>query len=85
MIKSCKGLLDVGDPRLWWTATQEALGLQPLFFLPEHISALHDLPLHHHDPFDRALIAQATIEDLTFLTTDSRIEPYATDRLRILL
>ena len=84
MIKSCKGLLDVGDPRLWWDSAQRELGLQPLMFLPEHISALYDLPLHHHDPFDRALIAQATVEDLTFLTTDSRIEHYASDRLRVL-
>jgi PIN domain nuclease of toxin-antitoxin system len=84
MIKVCKGLLEVGDVRLWWDDTREKLGLQPLLFLPDHISALYDLPLHHHDPFDRALIAQATVEDLTFLTTDGRIEQYASDRLRVL-
>jgi PIN domain nuclease of toxin-antitoxin system len=84
MIKTCKGLLEVRDPRSWWMRTQEDLGLQPLMLLPEHISALYDLPLHHHDPFDRALIAQATVEDLGFLTTDSRIDPYASDRLRVL-
>jgi PIN domain nuclease of toxin-antitoxin system len=85
MIKACKGSLDVGDPRLWWEETQRALGLEPLFLSAEHIAALYDLPLHHHDPFDRALIAQATVEDLTFLTTDSRIEHYASDRLRVMV
>jgi PIN domain nuclease of toxin-antitoxin system len=84
MIKSRKGSLDVGDPRGWWSETQRLLEAEPLLVKPDHIAALHDLPLHHHDPFDRALIAQATVEDLTFLTTDSRIEEYASDRLRVL-
>jgi PIN domain nuclease of toxin-antitoxin system len=84
MIKACKGNLDVGDPRLWWEETQRALLLEPLFLSAGHIAALYDLPFHHHDPFDRALIAQATTEDLTFLTTDARLDLYASDRLRVL-
>ena len=34
------------------------------------------LPLHHKDPFDRLLIAQAEIEGLTLLTPDSAFAPY---------
>jgi PIN domain nuclease of toxin-antitoxin system len=58
--------------------------LQPLSFKADHIAALYDLPLHHHDPFDRALLAQATVEGLTLLTTDVRLESYASGRLRVL-
>jgi PIN domain nuclease of toxin-antitoxin system len=85
MIKHCKGLLELRNPRGWWGDTQATLGLQPLALTPDHIAAVYDLPYHHRDPFDRALIAQAMVEDLTFLTTDAGLEPYACDRLRIVL
>jgi len=35
-----------------------------------------DLPVHHRDPFDRLLIAQARCEGLTVLTADPRIAQY---------
>lgn len=28
------------------------------------------LPYHHHDPFDRALIAQCVAENLAFVSSD---------------
>lgn len=34
------------------------------------------LPLHHRDPFDRLLVAQARLEDLVLVTRDSRITQY---------
>ncbi len=34
------------------------------------------LPLHHKDPFDRMLIAQAEIEGLTIATPDHAFAPY---------
>ncbi|AOS62612.1 type II toxin-antitoxin system VapC family toxin [Actinoalloteichus hymeniacidonis] len=34
------------------------------------------LPLHHRDPFDRLLIAQARCESLTLLTGDTMLESY---------
>jgi PIN domain nuclease of toxin-antitoxin system len=48
-------------------------------FLPitfEHAWAVSQLPLHHRDPFDRMLIAQARCEDLTLLTADHVIAAY---------
>ena len=84
MIKAMRGTLDVGDPRQWWTETLAALALQPLSYRPAHIAAIFDLPPVHRDPFDRALIAQATVEDLTLLTTDAVIPQYATARFRVL-
>ncbi len=41
-----------------------------------HILALESLPLHHRDPFDRLLIAQAQIEDVTLLTHDAVFAQY---------
>jgi PIN domain nuclease of toxin-antitoxin system len=43
-----------------------------------HRHALHvcNLPLHHHDPFDRLLIAQAQLESLTLVTADAQFERY---------
>ncbi|HET6601735.1 MAG TPA: type II toxin-antitoxin system VapC family toxin [Gaiella sp.] len=34
------------------------------------------LPLHHTDPFDRLLIAQARLEGLTIVTRDERLAEY---------
>lgn len=42
----------------------------------EHVLAVRDLPLHHRDPFDRMLIAQAQVENLTLVTRDPRILKY---------
>ena len=41
-----------------------------------HIGAIRALPLHHRDPFDRMLIAQARAEGLTILTADRRFAAY---------
>lgn len=35
-----------------------------------------DLPIHHKDPFDRMLIAQALIEGLTIITVDQKFKLY---------
>ena len=83
MIKSMKGTLDVGDPRQWWTEALAALALQPLPYRPEHIAAIYELPPAHQDPFDRALVAQATVEELALVTTDREILRFASPRLRV--
>jgi PIN domain nuclease of toxin-antitoxin system len=43
----------------------------------EHILGLEELPLHHKDPFDRLLIAQAKIEGATLITRDPIFANYA--------
>lgn len=42
----------------------------------EHGVAAARLPMHHRDPFDRVLIAQAQLEGLTIVTADPRFELY---------
>lgn len=46
-----------------------------------HAEAAGDLPLHHRDPFDRMLVAQARLERLTLVTRDARLDRYDTSIL----
>jgi PIN domain nuclease of toxin-antitoxin system len=51
-------------------------GTQILGLDPDAALAVGDLPLHHRDPFDRLLIAQAQAEKLTVVTADRRFADY---------
>jgi PIN domain nuclease of toxin-antitoxin system len=51
-------------------------GIQPLVVTHAHALAAGELPLHHRDPFDRLLIAQARLEGMTVLTTDRVFAQY---------
>ena len=42
----------------------------------EHVKKATNLPLIHRDPFDRMLIAQAAIEDMSIITVDENIMKY---------
>jgi PIN domain nuclease of toxin-antitoxin system len=42
----------------------------------EHADMAGSLPLHHTDPFDRMLVAQASIEGLVLLTQDRKLLRY---------
>lgn len=42
----------------------------------EHILQLDKLPSHHKDPFDRILISQAKVENLTLITSDQKFRKY---------
>jgi PIN domain nuclease of toxin-antitoxin system len=80
---------------LWEIATKRSLGkLTAPDDLPDRIpnegfswlsvSASHawevrQLPMHHRDPFDRVLVAQALIERLPVVTADPRFQPYGVD------
>ena len=52
------------------------LGWTELPFRIRYAAAVAVLPPHHHDPFDRALIAQAMVEELTLVTSDPVAERY---------
>lgn len=52
-------------------------GFEPLAVSWDHARAVHDLPHHHRDPFDRMLIAQAITEPLRLLTHDTTLARYS--------
>ena len=85
VLKSSKGKLSIGDPRAWWTEALAHLGAISLPFKADHVSEIASLAPIHQDPFDRALIAQATVEGLTLATTDGEIGKYASARFRVVL
>jgi len=54
----------------------EDLGIRILPYTAEHAFHLFDLPLHHGDPFDRQIIAQAVSEKIPILTSDEKFSLY---------
>ena len=51
-------------------------GLEMLPVDWSHAAAVETMPFHHRDPFDRLLIAQAQLEDLTIVTGDPAFRKY---------
>ena len=72
-IKSAIGKLDIPDNYLDVLLNQNFKEL-PVSW--QHACKVRHLPMHHEDPFDRLLIAQALIEDLTILSVDKIIPEY---------
>jgi PIN domain nuclease of toxin-antitoxin system len=52
-------------------------GYSELPIISDHVVATESLPLLNRDPFDRILVAQATVEGVTLLTIDSLVSQYA--------
>ena len=63
------------DPRLLRRGLLDN-GYGELPILSDHVVALDSLPPIHKDPFDRLLVAQATVEGITLLTADSIVAKY---------
>ncbi|MDZ7674314.1 MAG: type II toxin-antitoxin system VapC family toxin [Acidimicrobiales bacterium] len=72
-IKRRLGKLDVPDTL---TEAIPKAGFEPLDIGFEHAAAAGRLPLHHRDPFDRMLVAQAQLEHLTVVSRDRTFERY---------
>jgi PIN domain nuclease of toxin-antitoxin system len=51
-------------------------GYSELPIMSDHVVAVEDLPAIHKDPFDRLLVAQATVEGITLLTLDLVVARY---------
>ncbi|MBX3172447.1 MAG: type II toxin-antitoxin system VapC family toxin [Candidatus Eremiobacteraeota bacterium] len=72
-IKEGTGKLEL--PEDFFSAlSQEAF--EALAVTARHTEGLRKLPFHHRDPFDRMLIAQARLENLTLLTRDQVVTLY---------
>lgn len=72
-IKLAIGKLSVnGDIAQALAATQ----FRQLPVTVDHALTVQRLPLHHRDPFDRMLIAQANLEGLTFVSRDPWVANY---------
>ncbi|MFV0643160.1 MAG: type II toxin-antitoxin system VapC family toxin [Sphingomonadaceae bacterium] len=75
-IKRSIGKLDV--PEQVFDIAVDA-GCRPLPISWTHAEAAAALPLHHTDPFDRMLIAQARCEGLRLVSSDRKLAAYDVD------
>jgi len=94
-----KNLVFVSAVVVWEIRIKEALGKleiprnfkrvlesQPFEMLDitvEHAHAVRDLPVHHRDPFDRMLVAQAKTEGFTLVTHDVRLKKYKVSLMEV--
>jgi PIN domain nuclease of toxin-antitoxin system len=73
-IKAALGRLELPEP---FEAGVDESGFERLAIGFTHARVAARLPLHHADPFDRMLVAQAQVEDLTLISHDRRLAAYA--------
>ena len=76
-IKTSIGKLDLGND--WLQNIEHYMKdntIENMPVKPQHCNLLTELPLHHRDPFDRMLIAQAQYENLALVTADKHIHQY---------
>jgi PIN domain nuclease of toxin-antitoxin system len=73
-IKSRLGKIEA-DPARLADAIKDS-GFIELPVSSRHAARVVQLPLHHHDPFDRLLIAQSLCEPLILLTADETLTQY---------
>jgi PIN domain nuclease of toxin-antitoxin system len=73
-IKSGIGKLEMGEAEMRQAVRDLRATIIP--FTPQHAYRLFSLPLHHRDPFDRMLIATATVENIPLVGSDRKFKSY---------
>ena len=77
LIKVQSGKLNLPRPAVPYVLRKLAEnGIEMLSISIDHLLALERLPMHHHDPFDRILIAQSLEENLPIVTSDPLFARY---------
>lgn len=77
-IKSSLGRLEL--PATVEEGVEES-GFERLPVTFAHAERVAHLPLHHRDPFDRMLVAQAQVEELTLVTRDEGLRAYEVEMM----
>jgi PIN domain nuclease of toxin-antitoxin system len=82
VIKAGLGKLKLGEPSASFLSreiTGNNFELLPISL--DHGTAVETLPLHHRDPFDRLLVAQALVDSLPLVSADAPFDLYPVTRL----
>ncbi len=66
----------------WFPAYLRDESIHVLPVRGDHALRVATLPLHHRDPFDRMLIAQAQIENIPIVTVDRAFDAYEVEVTR---
>jgi len=81
-IKISLGKLTLNQPYETFIPQHLALnGIGILNISMDHTAAVAILPFHHRDPFDRLLVVQSKIEDMTFVSADPAFDAYGVKRV----
>jgi PIN domain nuclease of toxin-antitoxin system len=64
------------EPSTYVPSRLRLSGVEGLAVTHSHALRVAALPQHHRDPFDRLLVAQAQLEDLTIITADAALRAY---------
>ena len=75
-IKHATGRLKLKSSPDQFVAELKAEGAAVLTVNVDHALRMASLPLHHQDPFDRLLVAQAQLEGLTIVSADANVLAY---------
>jgi PIN domain nuclease of toxin-antitoxin system len=75
-IKAALGRLELPKPLDQFMQDRMEDGFRPLPVDWRHAAAVQALPLHHRDPFDRMLAAQAQVEGMTLVSADKAFQAY---------
>jgi PIN domain nuclease of toxin-antitoxin system len=67
--------------RRWMNQAINDLGISVLPVTIDYAEAQIALPLHHRDPFDRLLIAQALVEQIAIISSDAMLDRYGISRI----
>jgi PIN domain nuclease of toxin-antitoxin system len=81
-IKVGLGKLTLNQPyRPWIERAINDLAATVLPITVEYSAAQSSLPLHHRDPFDRMLVAQALVEQIPIVSSDPTFDRYGISRV----
>lgn len=69
-------------PALFVPKFMDATGVRGLPIEHRHALAVAELPMHHRDPFDRILVAQAQLEGMALVTADTAFDAYDLELVR---
>jgi PIN domain nuclease of toxin-antitoxin system len=72
-VKRGSGKLEAPGDIVEWIEQSSFSGLP---IAVEHAVAAAELPMHHSDPFDRVLVAQAQLEEMTLVSHDDAVHMY---------
>jgi PIN domain nuclease of toxin-antitoxin system len=75
-IKRSLGKLAIEDG---WSRALGRLGFDPMPVTALHAEHVEHLPWHHRDPFDRMLVAQASLEANALVSADPHLAAYGVE------
>jgi PIN domain nuclease of toxin-antitoxin system len=81
-IKVGQGKITLSLPyRQWMNKAIADLKLMILPITVDYADRQSTLPVHHNDPFDRLIIAQALVDGIAVVSSDVAFDPYGVTRI----